>query len=182
METFYWPRLHCSLCRGQKRVRVSVYVSVLNSLLLNLLPLTHLPQLQAALHLCVCARVAQFPRRQVSEWGGVQMHAEHNSLKGLLFRLESAHRLSELCVCPSALFGEREKDISAFSSSSNKALRLLTSTPLLVVLFSLPSQNVLRLCAVVALLHGRKRKRNSFTFFNTCHWVSYICVALKWLQ
>lgn len=80
------------------------------------------------------------------------------------------------------LFSEREKDISAFSSSSNKALRLLTSTPLLVVLFSLPSQNVLRLCAVVALLHGRKRKRNSFTFFNTCHWVSYICVALKWLQ
>lgn len=64
------------------------------------------------------------------------MHAEHNSLKGLLFRLESAHRLSELCVCPSALFSEREKDVSAFSSSSNKALRLLTSTPLLVVLFS----------------------------------------------
>ena len=70
-----------------------------------------------------CVRCTRFPWRQVSELGSVQMHIEHNSLKGLLFRVETPHSL-HCCVCLSALYSyltKKKRTLSPHFSSTRQA-------------------------------------------------------------
>lgn len=81
-------------------------------------PSAFTPQLfQAAVHLsvrsrvCACEWVAHtgFPGDRYLSEGAFKRTLSTNSLKGLLFRLESALRLLEHCVCPSTLFCQKGK-------------------------------------------------------------------------
>ena len=77
--------------------------------------------------LCVC-HTHRFPRRQVSEWGGVQMHTEHKQFERLVIQTGvCSQTYRTFCVCPSTLFCRKARTlfVCIYFHTNSVLLRLL---------------------------------------------------------